>query len=941
MPVSSAPGETVQTLPTEGMLGLHAEATHAQETVQFIEDGSLAELELPSISPINDYLLSVDDGLLNDVKGFLSRPIPIDNIVWTETQTPGTDLVSMLTVPGYSLPTDWLKVPMINEKLKGFMFIRCNFKVRVQFNAQPFNAGRLIMWFEPFGGNFDSAPSNHLSSTAHFGGITGYRHVDLDLSTSTAAELDIPYVGLISHFNLVNGSASFGKVRLTVYSQLKSGASESQTSVDGTVWVNAYDVDIQMPTGMPQHVPPTTRVVTAQSNKKEKEAPSKGTIESIASTTSKIASAVGRIPGLAEIANGVQWGADAVAGVAGMFGWSKPTDPSFTTIVQPSYVRNMTNFNGDAKSKPLGLDARNEIVVPYHSFCTDKDEMALASIIQKPVYVDRFTMDQSQAANVNLWRWPVTPTACTKVLSDGSIYPAGVIFRHTFLSYLTRLFDFWRGTLCYHFKIVKTSFHSGRVRVVYAPGATLATDPATVDFEKCYTKIYDLRDTAEFDFAIPYVFNAMWLKCDAPVSTINPSAVAYDHPTGMIYVQVLNQLRNPSIASNTIDFLVETSAGEDFQFAFLSEKENVRPLMIVHEFLGSIESDDVDRYPRKVVRAQCDDFFQTKRMQNYNANTLGMGEAITSLRQCLKRYGKFKADLPAAAAGQYNVLRVFDTNDNFESVISVSLDQTGPCDGLYNYCSYLFRMQSGSMRVMLVPNEQVAQNFSARLRPASVVPYSTTQTTYWTSIPETDWSADWTSSPLAKVLPFFEGAIEFDCPFYQVYPVQMTPVGKPDPGNAEVDPVVQPFNYGTELAVDNQVPCEVYRQIGEDFSFGYLIGPPAGLYVFPTPAPRTVCAQLDTDPTPFQTFVENECNIIIESVEQAIAQSRTASALSDNDSGYESGSEVTRLGKLDLSIVEYPFEPEQSVAEAVPTTNIVIDGFIPRALRWLIGAVEE
>jgi hypothetical protein len=438
------------------------------QTVSFNEDGSVATLELNTITPMQDYLLGANDSLTNDIKGFLSRPVPIGNIVWKETDGPGTDIFEPnLDAPansGYDLPDTWLSIPMIDQKIQGFSFLRCSFKVRLQFNAQPFNAGRVILYFYPFANNFSENTSVTITSTVHFGGITGYRHVDLDLSTATSAELTIPYIGLVSHHNLVHNKSSMGRVRCVVYSKLTSGASETQTTVDGTVWVHAEDIDLQMPTGVNQLTSP--RRVTAHANDKEKQQPAKGTIETLANATSSICEQVGRIPGLAEMANGVRWVSDFVGGVAGIFGWSRPTDPSFSTLVQPSYVRHMANFNGDAKSKPMGLDARNEIETPLASFTTNDDEMSMAAVLSRPVFIDRFSMSQSQVSGTNLWRWPVTPSACTKSVA-GPGYAPGTIFHHTFLSYLARLFKFWRGTLNYHFKVVKTSFHSGRIRVFF------------------------------------------------------------------------------------------------------------------------------------------------------------------------------------------------------------------------------------------------------------------------------------------------------------------------------------------------------------------------------------------------------------------------------------------------------------------------------------------
>jgi hypothetical protein len=103
------------------MLGLHQEESRTVQTVSFNEDGSVATLELNTITPMQDYLLGANDSLTNDIKGFLSRPVPIGNIVWKETDGPGTDIFEPnLDAPansGYDLPDTWLSIPMIDQKI--------------------------------------------------------------------------------------------------------------------------------------------------------------------------------------------------------------------------------------------------------------------------------------------------------------------------------------------------------------------------------------------------------------------------------------------------------------------------------------------------------------------------------------------------------------------------------------------------------------------------------------------------------------------------------------------------------------------------------------------------------------------------------------------------------------------------------------------------------
>nr|WPR17564.1 MAG: structural polyprotein [Pseudoscorpian dicistrovirus] len=820
----------------ETMFHDESRATVTEEIVHFEEDASVTvNHDVKSVSPIEEYLFNVEDSTVNDIKGFLSRPVEIYRFDWLTTQTEGHDLIlsNSAHTAGITLPNDWFAQPMISEKLKGFTFIRCDIIVRVQVNAQPFNAGRLILWFDPLTDNYKI--NKQISNISHFGGITGYSHVDLDLSESTAVELRIPYIGTVSHFNLITGNGGLGNARAMVYSPLRGGA-----DCDGTVWIYAENIDVQMPTGMRAHIfnsklnpPYPTYSVTAQVKSERKKA-AKGTVETLANTVSTVASAVGKIPGLAEVGNAVSWAADAAAGVASFFGWSKPTDPSFPELNTLTYARHMANYDGDSKAKSLALDARNEVAIPNFLYCSDEDQMSLAYLFKKQIYMDRFQMNGTQTQGQVIWSWPVDPSSCVKTTVNNRL-----VWNNTMMSYLSVLFTFWRGTINYHFKIVKTCFHSGRIRLFYAPGADANTDPATIDRSKCYSTIYDIRDMIKFDFSIPYVSPALWLRMNYYIERADTS-ISYNFPTGMLYIEVLNKLVT-STSDNTIEFLVETSGGDDLQYAFLGDKRTVKPdpYQIVPTtsdspslFSRTSSPASYDSCGRGFrVSAQSGDLFPTKRMTDYNANVMGMGEAVSSLRQCLKRYGKYVDTMPPVVDNNhYNLISPYVVSNSTRYIIDNSANKF---DGLLSYCSYIYRFMSGSMRLMFSPMVQsnelpgVLQNTTIGVQPY-IINDSASDDNYWKSVPVTGFTASNAAAPLVTHYPLLEGNLEVDVPFYQNYPAILTSLGSPLTVEMAAGTFVgtTPTNYGSRVYIQNSIDLNVYRQIGEDFSFGYSVGPP-------------------------------------------------------------------------------------------------------------------
>lgn len=765
------------------------------ETVLFLEDGDVATQSSEALTMDSKYFTGVSDSLENSVKGFLSRPVLIKNFEWLSSALPMADVT-----PGNTFPNDWLARPMIKNKIDGFTFFRGTLVLRVQLNNQPFTAGRLIIWFNPFG--FQEA--HNPSSIEYLGGITGYRHVDLDIGEVTSAELRVPFMCPLTHISLINNTGNMGSLRYTVYSQLRGS-----TSIEGAIWAHFEDIDIQMPTGHPL----ANFTLQSGSLDKEKEM---GDVENLFRAQKRITKRLGDVPVIGFLAEPVSWFLDQAAGFAGMFGFSKPTNPDFPTAVNPQYLQTYANFNGKTLSKPLGFDARNATRLPSGIVGTNADEMSLAHVTQQPIFAQNFLFSVGQAPGTILLKWPVHPASCRK-----NTVSSVVTWDNTYLSYLCQLFEWWRGTICYSFKVVKTPFHSGRIRVVFVPGADLNTDFATVDQDKCYTKIVDLRDCNSFDFSVPFVSNALWMPIRHDVSTINPSELLSDTPTGMFYIEVLNSLRVGGAAANDIEILMETFAGHDFQFAFLTRKVDLDI-----DIPGSLNTFTLQAGVGQ-TNTSPEPLFSGPELGGYLPNLASMGEAITSLRQILKRYTKVAVtSMPTPAVGKCNVIRPYITEQHASAV-----------KDLFSYVSQLYRIQSGGMKLLLTADAGV----SPAVISYSLEPYDEFGTVASNIYEEIDGAPDTNhGAPGGIFYPGFENTLELDIPFYQPYPFIPTANGKmtisTDIGGITEKCV--PFNLGPQLRINNTIPLSVHRIIGEDFSFGYLIGPPRLTYTIPPDPPE-------------------------------------------------------------------------------------------------------
>jgi hypothetical protein len=680
---------------------------------------------------------------------------------------------------------------MIAEKLAGFRYLRCTFVVEVQINAQPFNAGALLAYFKPLADQTTVQVSNH----AHWAGKMGLPHVIYECGQATAARIKVPFFSLISHYDLVKGNGSAGQVLLDVFSPLTGEGG----NVDGTVWMWAENIDVSMPTGLPVKQTPIGGPAQSAAEKKRP-----GNIETIASTASRVADRVSALPIIGEAGKAGKLVFDAAGAVASMFGWSKPIDPEFTTEVQLFTSKNMANFNGDHKGRVMALDFKNAVNTPEDVFNTSEDEMSFKFLSSMPTYVHRFKFESQNLQGTKLMALPVDATICDK--KDVAGHPNTVARYETNLSYLCGLATHWRGGLKYNFKIIKTSFHSGRLRFTWVPGAPEDIAVDTVDLDKCYSKIVDLREKSEVDFEIPYSYNVPWKPCEKGVTPYGARLnwTTVPQPMGTLFVTVVNSLRAPPTCAPSVDVLVFISGGDDFQIAVPSIRQRVHVLT-----RGS------DVPPGFTGRAQSAMYSAEQVVETVNESTFG--EAFTGFRQWLKRahYGGSIQSFPRLAPYTFGY--------NFGGTIDSDLARG---DGAFERAVCLYRFQAGSMRLMKARTGDPTDKPAGATKILMVPPVS-----------------EESAFECIVYCGNQEPVLEFTLPFYQAYPALLTGWGNPRTfvdGTEDGKYELMPYNAGTQLSLPSELQsAETRMSIGEDFSYGFFQGVPITVEVVePAPPPR-------------------------------------------------------------------------------------------------------
>jgi len=591
--------------------------------------------------------MSVANDKSHSLNSFLQRPIRIFSGQFTTSMAQGAPIFTG------TFPDLLLQDPMYNEKTRGFVGLRANVEITVQVNAQKFQQGRLRLQYLPYN-KYLVNEQNRITATLT--GRVSAPGVDIDIcggsnpqSRVAQAKFEIPYVSPHTYFNLITGFGTMGQITLFVYSPLVSGSSESP-NCEVTIWAKFVNPQLVFPTGASPSITAVARTHQAQVFGEARDVVRTGVVSNTLGTVAETLRTATRIPVIGSYLAIPEWIATKGAAIAKLFGWSKPSVPM---DVKLRTTNCMANYNGKDSAHKLALSADNEIDSPAGIGGTNLDEMALSSIFKIPSFWQQFSWTTSDTTTDQiLFIDPVTPLKYNSIPSTTngiSMTPVG---------FVANTFGLWRGSLVYTFKIVKTGFHAGRLRVFFAPYETLANLPigsAPVnEIEKNYQVVIDIEENDTFSFKVPYVSTKPWFNTKTYGGFVEQTLVS----TGFVVVTVLNELRAVSTVSQSINILVEVSGGDDLTFSlptapeFLPGDPTPAPLEISNEveyFDGQISP-----IPRKHFAQVFGTGVEKSRNDaqmlydpdsisvlnpdsNWSPESHCIGEKIASVRQLLKR----------------------------------------------------------------------------------------------------------------------------------------------------------------------------------------------------------------------------------------------------------------------------------------------------------------
>nr|QDH89622.1 MAG: hypothetical protein H1RhizoLitter1238_000002 [Picornavirales sp.] len=739
-------------------------------------------------------------GYTQDIKDFLMKPVVMGYNAVT-TQSAGTALYNDIIYGNI------LGNAVMTNKVSGFLGLRATAVIRMQVNANRFQAGRLIMVYIPQGNIANTYPGMRLRNLRS---ITQLPRVELDLATESEVTMEIPYISPAPYYNLITGEGELGRLCIYVYSPLATGA--GSTVFDVTYWGSLKDIELVTP-AVAQMAERIRSKKTKKGSYQEQEAKAMGVppISSALSGLARVSETLSSIPVLTPLATPATWVLNCMAGIASVFGYSKPLHEGKTDKVQIVTQPNMQNEDGIDVSANMGLSATNKLTILPGFAGTTVDEMALTHLVQLPAYWKTVSWTTSNNLGDVLLTFDVDPMqfATSNVVNLWSTVDAIP------LTYFQGFFEFWKGSIVLIIKIVKTPYHSGRFSICYNPGGSGATSSALSDY--VLRDVVDIADQNEFRFVIPYASTRQYSRA-ARLTGLGSAT----EKTGCVTIRVINALVAPDTVDTGVQMIMEVCGGPDYEM-MCPRRTDWAPIIVSG---WAAQMNDVAPNKNKNVNEA-----ELLALGSASIDTSTMdpaqycvGEKVNSVLQLIKRYSPLKSLVFNSQNAAIDI-RPFVIGACYSAdVVSFAAYPTGDVLSCISPC---FGYARGSVRMIVF-----AKGCDASGAMITAYAYPSTETT---PLITSDLSLRAGQAISLQNQSGMNVIASANVPPYQQLHSRlsrMSSTGAVEP----IDPWTSSMRLGFTTYDSSATPVNrqsvVYRAAGDDFTLGFFLGVPLATSFF-------------------------------------------------------------------------------------------------------------
>lgn len=481
-----------------------------------------------------------------DIHHFFSRPVRIYNSAWT-VGVPWT----FVALPVFK--AFWENKRVVN-RAANYRNMKCDMCVKILINGTPFHYGMLQASIQP-DTRFDDLVN---TDGTELGCVRGSQlpHILVDPTSSTGGCLRLPYLHSFNSYNLSAVDLQFaGTLQIRELVQL---AHVSGVSEPVTVTVMAWAENVVL--GAPTFNAPTGLVPQSGDEYGQ------GIVSRPAFILAKIAGSLSRVPYIGPYAMATQTAASVTAVAAQAHGFVKPAIVTDFSLVNPRHVPNFCSTTQHDPIYKATLDDKQEVTVdPRVVGLTGEDEMSILSLAKRETYMAQFPWNQTSLPDTRLWATQVHP--CMMRANGTGL---NTQYLQSPSSWVSQAFKYWRGTTRFRFTAVASTFHRGRIRIVYEPG--VAVPSVLNEFNTNLSHVWDLGESKEVVIDVGWHSNIPYLETPFPGDSVPFSAtLPVNNPivsgtNGSLTLYVLNELTAPDTnLASPVTILMSTSMCDDFE----------------------------------------------------------------------------------------------------------------------------------------------------------------------------------------------------------------------------------------------------------------------------------------------------------------------------------------------------------------------------------------
>lgn len=742
---------------------------------------------------------------------FMARPVEVASI----SLPLGTDILQK-----YDLYDLFSLNPTVRAKLRNFAYFHGDLEVSVNISGMNFHYGRILLSWQPYADyntnliNLEALrtlnPASHKQLNTYLSQAPG--STTMDVKANKPVSMKIPFISPKPVYKLMNTSGTIaasssypdfqeaGTLYVTSLNQLAS-TSTSPSTVEMTIYVSSPNAQLGTLTAQ-------VTEVTTESGNMEKDERETGPIEKVSTAIADVSKLLTSYPPIAPFARASYMVSSGIGSLAAHFGWSKPLMENESQFVKNVGFRNGAHTIGYDTNYKISYDPKQEISVDPRVCGTDQDDLVISNLASKDSYFESFEWEPTDSiSGATLFLCGVTP--CLQTVVDNGLTP---VYAPTACAFAAAPFTYWRGDMVFTFQVVASSFHRGKIAVIYEPNAdafTTLTDYK--DINKRYMQVFDIQETQEFSVKVNWASQTPWNLTSSNTSKVYEPAsssviVNSTGWNGYLVVIPFTTLQSPDNSSIEINVFARC---DDLHVNYTRDSG---PTTRVYTESGDLfcveEPIDLNQSSASVDHLS-EDYF---------------GEEPLSYRSLLKRYSLNRyVSIPSVGA-THSLMSQDLTRRHVNPVVYGS---SGNPTNLFSYLMYAYLGFRGSFRKRIyIPGSNFTSSDSQLI--VSNLPIqssdSSTNTTANVSTAGTTFASRVNGT--IRVVPDSNGGVEVDLPFYSRDLFHLSFNDNPTIANIIDNSFVR--NYRIIYDCVNTVPTQMHEDIaaGEDFNFLRFQGAP-------------------------------------------------------------------------------------------------------------------